>query len=72
MPYSKLIREAHEDFTELAEACEKDYDPTYEDWQEVQLLCDITMKLHQMKEIVKHHVTEAIAGHHNPRGRGRM
>lgn len=72
MPYSKLIKEAHEDFMELAEACDKDYDPTYEDWQEIELLCDTVKKLHEMKEIVKHHVETAIAGHQNPRGRGRM
>lgn len=71
MPYSKLFMEAHEDLAEMAEACEKDMVMTYEDWEEVELLCDTMKKLHEMKEIVKHHVTAAIAGHHNPRGRGR-
>lgn len=72
MPYSKLIKEAHEDLSDMAEACEKDMSMAYEDWQEVELLCDTMKKLHEMKEIVKQHVETAISGHHNPRGRGRM
>lgn len=72
MPYSKLIKEAHDDLTEMMEAAEKhDMEFTYEDWEEVELLCDVCKKLDETFEIVKKHVTTAISGHHNPRGRGR-
>lgn len=73
MPYSKLIADAHEDLCNIASKLEH-ADMTYEDWEEVELMCDTMKKLHEMKHIVKEHVTAAIAGHHtgNPRGRGRM
>lgn len=68
--YSKLIKAAHDDICEFQDGLES-MEMTYDDWQEVKLICDVVKELDMLYNTVKKHVEVATA-HTNPRGRGRM